>query len=190
MCRKHALHSARRWPNGWRAAGRSMSSAGGGSIIVFSSVRSQVVEPGQGVYAATKAGAEIQDGLARPDRVLLNGGVFNAPAMIERLSAVLEDWYGGEPVPLLTHTSLDTAVARGAVRFALGKRGFGHVITGGSARVLHWVLVLANVRRRSRGGVDDRVLRRAARDGRGHEREAGGAGVPLAPRAHGPVPDL
>jgi NAD(P)-dependent dehydrogenase (short-subunit alcohol dehydrogenase family) len=27
-----------------------------GSIILFSSVRSQVVEPGQGVYAATKAG--------------------------------------------------------------------------------------------------------------------------------------
>lgn len=40
-----------------RAAGRTMADAGGGSIIVFSSVRSQVVEPGQGVYAATKAGA-------------------------------------------------------------------------------------------------------------------------------------
>lgn len=40
-----------------RSAGRSMAAQGGGSIIVFSSVRSQVVEPGQGVYAATKAGA-------------------------------------------------------------------------------------------------------------------------------------
>ncbi|HSB09310.1 MAG TPA: SDR family NAD(P)-dependent oxidoreductase [Blastocatellia bacterium] len=39
-----------------REAGRLMSDNGGGSIIAFSSIRSQVVEPGQGVYAATKAG--------------------------------------------------------------------------------------------------------------------------------------
>jgi len=40
-----------------RDAGRTMSELGrGGSIIAFSSIRSQVVEPGQGVYAATKAG--------------------------------------------------------------------------------------------------------------------------------------
>ena len=37
-------------------AGRRMAECGGGSIIVISSIRSQVVEPGQGVYAATKAG--------------------------------------------------------------------------------------------------------------------------------------
>jgi NAD(P)-dependent dehydrogenase (short-subunit alcohol dehydrogenase family) len=39
-----------------REAGRAMSELRGGSIIAFSSIRSQVVEPGQGVYAATKAG--------------------------------------------------------------------------------------------------------------------------------------
>ncbi len=39
-----------------QAAGRVMADAGRGSIILFSSIRSQVVEPGQGVYAATKAG--------------------------------------------------------------------------------------------------------------------------------------
>jgi|SRR5690625_4489013 len=38
------------------AAGRHMARQGGGSIIALSSIRSQVVEPGQGVYAATKAG--------------------------------------------------------------------------------------------------------------------------------------
>ena len=43
--------------NAMRGAGAHMAANGGGSIIVFSSVRSQVVEPGQGVYAATKAGA-------------------------------------------------------------------------------------------------------------------------------------
>ncbi|HSJ28202.1 MAG TPA: SDR family NAD(P)-dependent oxidoreductase [Acidimicrobiia bacterium] len=37
-------------------AGRLMAGTGGGSIVVVSSIRAQVVEPGQGVYAATKAG--------------------------------------------------------------------------------------------------------------------------------------
>ena len=37
-------------------AGRIMAARGRGSIILFSSIRSQVVEPGQSIYAATKAG--------------------------------------------------------------------------------------------------------------------------------------
>ena len=40
-----------------RAAGRVMTARQKGSIILFSSIRSQVVEPGQAVYAATKAGS-------------------------------------------------------------------------------------------------------------------------------------
>src|SRR5437867_3013941 len=39
-----------------RSAGRLMMPRGAGSIVIFSSIRSLVVEPGQGVYAATKAG--------------------------------------------------------------------------------------------------------------------------------------
>jgi NAD(P)-dependent dehydrogenase (short-subunit alcohol dehydrogenase family) len=39
-----------------RAFGRNMVARGSGSIIGFSSIRAEVVEPGQGVYAATKAG--------------------------------------------------------------------------------------------------------------------------------------
>ncbi len=39
-----------------REVARGMAERGRGSIIVFSSIRSLVVEPGQGVYAATKAG--------------------------------------------------------------------------------------------------------------------------------------
>jgi NAD(P)-dependent dehydrogenase (short-subunit alcohol dehydrogenase family) len=39
-----------------RSAGRIMTREKKGNIILFSSVRSQVVEPGQAVYAATKAG--------------------------------------------------------------------------------------------------------------------------------------
>jgi NAD(P)-dependent dehydrogenase (short-subunit alcohol dehydrogenase family) len=39
-----------------RAAGRIMTAQGSGSIVLFSSIRGFVVEPGQSVYAATKAG--------------------------------------------------------------------------------------------------------------------------------------
>ncbi len=34
----------------------ALARSGGGSIVLLSSIRSQVIEPGQGVYAATKAG--------------------------------------------------------------------------------------------------------------------------------------
>jgi NAD(P)-dependent dehydrogenase (short-subunit alcohol dehydrogenase family) len=39
-----------------QAAGRVMTKQGSGSIVIFSSIRSLVVEPGQSVYAMTKAG--------------------------------------------------------------------------------------------------------------------------------------
>lgn len=39
-----------------RAFGATMAARGRGSIIGFASIRASVVEPGQGVYAATKAG--------------------------------------------------------------------------------------------------------------------------------------
>ena len=39
-----------------RAGGRVMREQGSGSLIAFASIRALVVEPGQGVYAATKAG--------------------------------------------------------------------------------------------------------------------------------------
>jgi len=42
--------------NVMRSAGRRLAAQGKGSLVFFSSIRSQVVEPGQGVYAATKAG--------------------------------------------------------------------------------------------------------------------------------------
>ena len=39
-----------------RAFGSAMAEQGGGSIVAFSSIRDSVVEPGQSVYAAAKAG--------------------------------------------------------------------------------------------------------------------------------------
>lgn len=41
-----------------RAFGPAMAARGGGSFAAFSSIRASVVEPGQGVYAATKAGLQ------------------------------------------------------------------------------------------------------------------------------------
>jgi NAD(P)-dependent dehydrogenase (short-subunit alcohol dehydrogenase family) len=69
-----------------REAGRVMKAQGSGSMIVFSSIRSLVVEPGQGVYAATKAGVlQLVKTLAAelaPHGVRVNAigpGVVNTP---------------------------------------------------------------------------------------------------------------
>ena len=74
------------------------------------------------------------DGLALPDAVLLNGGVFHAPLLVERLLAVLAGWRDGEALRLLENADPDRAVARGAVAAALARRGQGLAIGGGAAR--------------------------------------------------------
>lgn len=86
--------------------------------------------------AARAAGARVDAGLPRPDLVLLNGGVFNAKALVERFGELLASWFG-EPVPVLAHDSLEAAVARGAVRYGLARRGIGQVIGGGTARAYY-----------------------------------------------------
>ena len=86
--------------------------------------------------AAEEAGAQVIDDLPKPDLVLVNGGVFHAPTLCDRLLAVLGSWFD-TPVHMLPHTSLDTAVAAGAARFGLAKLGVGRVIGGGSARAYY-----------------------------------------------------
>lgn len=81
------------------AAGRRMQKDGnGGSIIMFSSIRSEVVEPGQGVYASTKAGtlqmAKVLAAELGPDNVRVNAiapGVVETP-LTEQIKAQ-PDWY-------------------------------------------------------------------------------------------------
>jgi len=89
------------------------------------------------VNAAVEAGAQVAAGLPRPDLVLLNGGVFNGHALIERLRQVFDGWFGAGGVRFLEHTSLDTAVARGAVVYGLSRRGVGEAIGGGTARAYY-----------------------------------------------------
>lgn len=76
---------------------------------------------------------------ARPDTLLLNGGVFRAEQLAERLQQTLADWLGA-PLQLLHNDNPDVAVARGAVAYALAQQGLAPVIGGGSAR--NYFLVL------------------------------------------------
>jgi molecular chaperone DnaK (HSP70) len=71
---------------------------------------------------------------AAPSAVLLNGGVFRAGRIADRLVETLTAWRGGETVVRLPDADPDLAVARGAVAYALARLGHGVRIGGGSAR--------------------------------------------------------
>jgi NAD(P)-dependent dehydrogenase (short-subunit alcohol dehydrogenase family) len=82
-----------------RAAAQVMSENGGGSIILMSSIRSMLVEPGQGVYAATKASlVQLARGFAvelAPKGIRVNAiapGVVDTP-LTKPIKAHAE-WYG------------------------------------------------------------------------------------------------
>jgi NAD(P)-dependent dehydrogenase (short-subunit alcohol dehydrogenase family) len=75
-----------------------MADRGSGSIIAFSSIRAQVVEPGQGVYAATKAGVlqmlRVLAAELGPRNVRANAiapGVVETP--LTRPITSVPDWY-------------------------------------------------------------------------------------------------
>ncbi len=87
-------------------------------------------------HAAESGAAE--GGLARPDAILVNGGVFTPREVRERLVAAVSRWFPGSPPPiLLASPALDLAVARGAVSSALVRHGFGLRIGGGSPRAFY-----------------------------------------------------
>jgi molecular chaperone DnaK (HSP70) len=83
--------------------------------------------------------ADDEDTLALPDALLLNGGVFRAEAIAQRLQHTLADWRGA-PLRLLHNDNPDVAVARGAVAYALAQQGLAPKIGGGAARSYHLLL--------------------------------------------------
>jgi hypothetical protein len=76
--------------------------------------------------------------LPRPDAILFNGGVFNSQKIARRLVEVVSSWWPESPSPrVLPHSSLELAVARGAVGHGLVRRGLGRRISGGAAHAFY-----------------------------------------------------
>jgi len=94
----------------------------------------------QHAAAAREALGQADDGkLPIPDTLLLNGGVFRAAKLAERLATTLAAWRG-QPLRILHNDHPDVAVARGGVAYALGKQGMAPTIAGGSPRS-YWLLL-------------------------------------------------
>ncbi|WP_082016418.1 Hsp70 family protein [Cupriavidus sp. IDO] len=79
------------------------------------------------------------DALPMPDTLLLNGGVFRAEALADRIADTLATWRG-EPLHVLHNDDPDVAVARGAVAYARARAGQAPRIGGGSPRSYFLVL--------------------------------------------------
>ncbi|MBI5534263.1 MAG: hsp70 family protein [Deltaproteobacteria bacterium] len=73
------------------------------------------------------------DGELSPKALLLNGGVFRAQRIGQRLAEAIDSW-GGPAIEILPHGDPDLAVARGAVAFGLALHGLGPRIEAGAAR--------------------------------------------------------
>ena len=100
-----------------------------------------------------------------PTALLLNGGVFHAKRITERLAEAIDAWSSPEArggVAILPHADPDLAVARGAVAYALARRGLGVRIESGAARG-YYVEVAAPVAGEARTAVC--VVPRGAKEG-------------------------
>lgn len=88
--------------------------------------------------ARNEPGTPEATAIPRPDAILLNGGVFNAPRLANRLVDIVSGWWPERPrIALLEHDSLDLAVARGAAAYGLARKGVGRRIGGGAAQALY-----------------------------------------------------
>ncbi len=75
--------------------------------------------------------------LLHPSAVLFNGGVMKSPILRDRVLSTLTAWLeaDGAPAPrVLAGADLDLAVAHGAARYGLVRRGKGLRIRGGTAQ--------------------------------------------------------
>ncbi|WP_181919901.1 Hsp70 family protein [Paraburkholderia sp. BL6669N2] len=85
------------------------------------------------------AGSPDEATLPVPDTLLLNGGVFRAEALTQRLASTLGTWRGAA-LNVLHNDNPDVAVARGAVAYSLARSGNAPKIGGGSPRSYFLVL--------------------------------------------------
>ena len=84
--------------------------------------------------------AEGEGSFRHPTALLWNGGVLKAPAIAERLTAVVGQWLEQDGAPaarLLEGPDLDRAVARGAAYYGYARRGGGVRIRGGLAQAYY-----------------------------------------------------
>jgi molecular chaperone DnaK (HSP70) len=112
--------------------------------------------------------APTEGTLAVPDTLLLNGGVFRAPALAQRLESTVGAWRG-EPLRLLHNQNPDVAVARGAVAYSLSREGLAPKIGGGSARS-YFLVIDDHAKNRPKEGspdVDQHAVERGAPAHRG-----------------------
>ena len=75
----------------------------------------------------------VESGVAIPDGLLLNGGVFKSPQVVQRVSQLLEQWRGA-PVTVLANQHPDYAVAFGAAVFGRYRLNRELLIGGGLSR--------------------------------------------------------
>src|SRR5690606_20873455 len=69
-------------------------------------------------FRALSQESPAEGALPRPDAILLNGGVFNAPGIAARVVEAVSAWWpDAPPIRLLSHGSLDRSVARGAAYY-------------------------------------------------------------------------
>ncbi|MFB9125612.1 Hsp70 family protein [Paraburkholderia dipogonis] len=85
------------------------------------------------------SGSPDEAALPVPDTLLLNGGVFRAEALTQRLASTLGTWRGAA-LNVLHNDNPDVAVARGAVAYSLARAGNAPKIGGGSPRSYFLVL--------------------------------------------------
>jgi molecular chaperone DnaK (HSP70) len=114
--------------------------------------------------AKEAVGEGLIDGLALPDAVLLNGGVFRGEPLATRMIDVLRTFRKGAPLQVLENTEPELAVARGAVFYGLARRGVGMKIGGGSARS-YFLMLGAQKGQESKGERAICLLPRGAEEG-------------------------
>lgn len=84
--------------------------------------------------------SDSQGSFLHPTAVLLNGGVFKASALADRVLRVVNDWLAADDAPsarLLEGGDLDLSVARGASYYGYVRRGDGVRIRGGTAHAYY-----------------------------------------------------